>query len=82
MITQQTIFRDTLMFVLRHLHEVQELSDKNQMDAENLATMLGPTCSWSSDPANLTNMTNNLLRQNKVLSSLIQDVKQLDMLNK
>ena len=70
------------MFVLRHLHDVQELSDKNQMNAENLATMLGPTSSWSSDPTNLINMTNNLVKQNKVFKSLIENVKQLDMLNK
>ena len=70
------------MYVLNHLHAVQELSETNQMNAENLATMLGPTFSWSQDPANLANVTNNLIKQNKVVVSLIKDVKQLELLMK
>ena len=75
-------FRDTLLYVLEHLHAVKELSEINQMNVENLAMMLGPTMSWTQDLANLTNMTTNLIKQNNVVGCLINEVQQLKMINK
>ena len=73
-------FRDTLLFVLEHLHAVKELSEVNQMSVKNLAMMLGPTMSWTQDLTNLTNMTANLLKQNSVVGCLINEVQQLKMI--
>ena len=71
-----TANKETLKVLLQHLQKVQESSDKNKMDAKNLATVFGPCVTWRPivDPNELVN---DLMSQKSLAEMLISHCKSL-----
>ena len=71
-----TANEETLKVLLQHLQKVQESSDKNKMDAKNLATVFGPCVTWRPivDPNELVN---DLMNQKSLAEMLISHCKSL-----
>ena len=71
-----TANKETLKVLLQHLQKVQESSDKNKMDAKNLATVFGPCVTWRPivDPNELVN---DLMNQKSLAEMLINHCKSI-----
>ena len=75
------IFISTSLFeVLHHFSGVASLSSVNNMTAENLAIVLGPTLTWSQGKIKRDNISMLMFKQNSVIEFLITncaDIKKI-----
>ena len=71
-----TAHRETLKVLLLHLQNVQELNDKNKMDAKNLATVFGPCLTWRPI-VDRDELVNDLMNQKSLAEMLISHCKSI-----
>ena len=71
------IFRSSLYEVLDHFYNVSSLNSFNQMTAENLAIVLGPTLSWSQGKVKRDNIAMVMFQQNSVIEFLIRNCQEI-----
>ena len=74
-----TACRRTLQFMLSHLNVVAGEAKENQMHFGNLAMMLGPSMSWPNDPAKINKNPVLLIKQNKVIQFLLENMDKLKL---
>lgn len=75
--TMEEPHRRTLQFMLSHLTVVAGEARENQMHCGNLAMMLGPSMSWPNDPAKINKNPVLLIKQNKVIQFLLENMEKL-----
>ena len=67
-------FRKTLLAFMSHLAEVSKFGDDNKMRPGQLATMVGPSLSWSN---NLPYNMDYIVKQNRVFEFIIVNISAL-----
>ena len=68
------ITRRTLLHFMLHLAQVSKHGDVNKMRASQLATMVGPSLSWSNSlPYNM----DYIVKQNRVFQFIIDNITAL-----
>ena len=65
----------TLLFFLSHLKEVSKYSEDNQMTVKNLGLMIGPNLSWSSHRNKTSDLGLNMMKQNKIIAYMIENIE-------
>ena len=63
--------------ILDHLSNVASLSEANNMNAENLAIVLGPTLTWSQGKVIKANIAMVMFKQNNVVEFLIKNFQEI-----
>ena len=71
-----TANKETLKVLLQHLQKVQDSSDKNKMDAKNLATVFGPCITWRPI-VDCDELVNDLMNQKSLAEMLISHCKSI-----
>ena len=69
----------TLCALLDHLSNVAALSEENNMTAENLSIVMGPTLSWSQTGAKVSDITTMITKQNNIVAFLITNYPKLEL---
>eukprot|EP00092_Neocalanus_flemingeri_P020646 GFUD01022371.1.p1 GENE.GFUD01022371.1~~GFUD01022371.1.p1 ORF type:complete len:383 (+),score=123.35 GFUD01022371.1:29-1150(+) len=72
--------KSSLYAVLEHLSTVADLSNENNMTAENLAIVLGPTLTWSQGAVKRDTIATIMVRQNNVIEFLITKYPKLKLM--